>query len=295
LIVRIHERQFQEDADYRSIQNKLFFWSLESPGQEEFFIMNFNHMSFCAAIIGSACAGVPFEAQQPRPVPEAVQARGEQIYVGRVFPLADGASSPTYVYERRVQRQTDGQVSTHITREPTGVIALAESATETADHRLLEYTLHTNQLGQRGSIRVEGDQLVFHMEGPEGERTGTEEPSGPVAVGPTLVGFVMRHLPVLRNGTVVGVRLAVLDRLETIGFDLEAVESESPDATTRVMMTPTNFVYSLAIDPIYFTFDRSTNQLLRLEGRVPPKVRSESGWQDFDARVEYRLTAAEYR
>ena len=64
---------------------------------------------------------------------------------------------------------------------------------------------------------------------------------------------------------------------------------------TRIEMSPSSFLVGLAIDPIYFTFDTSTQRLLRLEGRVPTKIRDGHHWSDFDARVEYELVAAGYR
>ena len=60
-------------------------------------------------------------------------------------------------------------------------------------------------------------------------------------------------------------------------------------------MSPSSFLVGLAIDPIYFTFDASTKALVRLEGRVPTKVRAGDRWSDFDARVEYELVASSYR
>jgi hypothetical protein len=60
-------------------------------------------------------------------------------------------------------------------------------------------------------------------------------------------------------------------------------------------MAAESFFISLAIAPIFFTFDSETGKLVRIEGRVPPKVRSGEAWRDFDARVEYRFVAQQYR
>jgi hypothetical protein len=60
-------------------------------------------------------------------------------------------------------------------------------------------------------------------------------------------------------------------------------------------MEASSLLYGLVIDPIHFTFDTATGKLVRLEGRVPTKLRSDSGWEDFDARVEYQFLAAAYR
>lgn len=218
---------------------------------------------------------------------------GETIYVGTVFPLKGGQAVPTYVYERSVQSRDGALVSTHVTRDLGGAVQLQESAVHSEDYRLASYTLHRNQLGQSGTVRVDGDEVSFERRDGTQLRRKTERQAGPVVVGPTLVGFVFRHLGALRGGQVLGVRMAVLDRLETIGFDLQAVPA-SP-GQTRIRMKPSSFFVALVVDPIYFTFETDSGRLVRLEGRVPPKVRDGDGWRDFDARVEYRFVAAAYR
>jgi hypothetical protein len=222
-----------------------------------------------------------------------VPAPPETIYVGTVFPLKGAASVPTYVYERSVESRDGAMVSSHVTRDLAGAVQLQESATHAEDYRLASYTLHRNQLGQSGTVRVDGDQVSFERRDGTQLRRKTERQAGPVVVGPTLVGYVYRHLDALRGGQVLGVRMAVLDRLETIGFDLQAVPG-SP-GQTRIRMKPSSFFVALVVDPIYFTFEADTGKLVRLEGRVPPKVRQGESWRDFDARVEYRFVAAAYR
>lgn len=86
--------------------------------------------------------------------------------------------------------------------------------------------------------------------------------------------------------------LALLDRLETLAFELEAVDASG--GQTRVRMQPSNLLLSAVIDPVVFTFESDTGKLVRLEGRVPPKRRDGEWLEDFDARVEYSFVAAEY-
>lgn len=259
-------------------------------------IFSFSSMLVAASLLLLAASGCASAQTEPRPVTEvspAVTARGETVYFGSVFPLHAKDASPTYVYERRVEERAGDMVSTHVTRDPSGAVALAESATHTADYALAEYTLHANQLGQTGTVRVEKDQVVFHLVDGKEDTSKVEVTTEPVVVGPTLVGHIFRHLEELRSGKVLGVRMAVLDRLETIGFDLRSVAAEP--GRTRVRMTASSFVYGLMIDPIDFTFDTASGNLVRLEGRVPPKVRADGAWRDFDARVDYRFVAASYR
>jgi hypothetical protein len=124
-------------------------------------------------------------------------------------------------------------------------------------------------------------------------RTRTERAKAPVVVAPTFVGYIFRHLDAVRANQVFGVRFAVLDRLETIGFQLQAVDAQP--GQTRIRMKPSSFLVAMLVDPVYFTFESATGKLIRLEGRVPPKVRAGKAWRDFDARVEYRFVADPYR
>ena len=221
-----------------------------------------------------------------------ITSRGQTVYLGSVFPLKADATHPTYVYERRVDGQGGERVSTHITRQPSGALALVESATESVDRGRVEYTLHRNQLGQSGTIRVEQGQVSFRLVDGSRVRSRTERQAGPVVVGPTLIGHILGNIDRIRAGEVARVRLAVLDRLETIGFELQSVKSEP--GQTRVRMKPTSLLLALVVDPIYFTFDTPTGKLVRLEGRVPPKIRAGDRWRDLDARVEYRFVADRY-
>lgn len=241
----------------------------------------------------AACGGTRALAQPPLSLSSELTGGGQTIYYGQVFPLEKATAAPVFVYERRVSTRGGLPMAAHITRDGAGAVVYADSATHTPDYRLAEYTLHGNQLGQSGSVRVEGDQVSFRLVGPEGERSKSERQSNPVVVGPTLVGYIFRNLDGLSAGRKLPVRFAVLDRLETIGFDLESVEA--PAGQTRVRMKASNFFIARLITPTYFTFDTSSRKLLRIEGRVPPKLPDGGRLRDLDARVEYRFIAAAYR
>lgn len=243
-------------------------------------------------LFASACSGGRLESRSAPVVPPEVTTSGDTIYFGTVFPLGSSGTPPTYVYERRVEAIPGALRSSHITRSPEGSIALAESATHDLDYRLSAYRLHANQLGQSGSVEVTGNQVRFRLERGGKVEQAEEEQQDPVVVGPTLVGYIVRHLGALRAGQALPVRMAVLDRLETIGFRLSVVPGDAKQ--TRVRMTATSFLYGLFIDPIDFDFEASSGKLVRLEGRVPPKVWADNGWKDFDARVEYRFVAGSY-
>ena len=95
------------------------------------------------------------------------------VVVGSVFPLDHPDKEPVYVYERRIGAKQGLPIATHITRDGSGATILADSATHSPDYRLIDYTLHTNQLGQTGSIHVDRDQVSFRLR--EGDRERPED------------------------------------------------------------------------------------------------------------------------
>ncbi len=225
---------------------------------------------------------------------ETLTQGGQLVYFGRVFPLRSSEGDvPTYVYERRVADAAGGIVSTHVTRDVAGVVQLAESAMHSGEYELGEYILHANQLGQTGRMQVDGDQVIFRLAHGSKQRSRVAKRRGPVVVGPTLVGYIVRHLDALEQGTSLKVWFAVIDRMTTFGFNLEAIAAAPGQA--RVRMRPAGFLLRLAVEPTYFTFDAATRKLVRIEGRVPTKIRERARWRDFDARVEYDFVAPVYR
>lgn len=264
-----------------------------------------------AASVLPACRQSPTTPPEVPPVPPAVTTRGESIYVGKVFPLREPASAPTYVYERRVEDRGDTRTSTHVTRDPSGAVVLAETAVHDRAYALQSYTLHANQLGQTGGVDVVGDRITFRLNDKDGPRTSVERQAGPVVVGPTLVGYIVENLAQLRTGKTRRVRMAIPERMETIGFELAVDDAAA--GHTRVVMKPTSPFLKLAVDPIHFTFETTTKapavepsaagspadgtseKLVRLEGRVPTKIWKNGRLADFDARVEYSFVADRYR
>ncbi len=264
------------------------------------------------AIWSLALSGCGARVQQPlvqlRLAPEVLRG-GEQIYLGRVFGLGRKGDvvhaelAPTFIYERRVgavllRGAAAGAAgsalrATHITRDGAGRVVVADSALHTAGYDLIDYQLYGDQLGQSGSVQVRGERVTFLLHGAEGDKTAEEKQSSAVLVGPTLVGFIVRRRARLAAGEAIPVRLAVLERLETLGFELRAVAAAP--GQWRVEMAASSPLIGLAVAPIYFTFDVLSGKLLRMEGRVPPKVVQDNRWHDFDARVEYTYVAAAYR
>lgn len=215
---------------------------------------------------------------------------GDRIYEGTVFPLVGPHTTPTYVYERRVQRLPSGARSTSFTHDVDHPV-LIEVAEHDGDATLRSFTEYQLQLGEVGRLVMEGHIAEFHLAKGDTERVVRETVSGPVVVGPTLYLFAKHHWAELMAGRVVPLRFAVMSRLETIGFELEKVDA--PEGQVRVRMKAQSPFIELLVDPLFITWT-SDGQLVSLDGRVPTKVKDGDGWGDLDAHVEYRNDTTTY-
>jgi len=243
-------------------------------------------------VLPVAVLGAPEEAPTAAwllaQVPKDPASYGTAVYSGAVFPLKGDRSRQVFTYERRVRPEGALQRSTSVTTD-AGRVVLVESATHDGAYRLSEFTEDQFQLGQVGTVRVSGSTVAFRSVGPDGVKEASETDDLPVVVPPTLYGFLYRHWDALLAGETVKLRLAVISRLETVGFELTQVPSQ--DGRVRIQMRASARLIRLLVDPIYFTFTPA-KELRSMEGRFSAKQRVGDAWEDLDAYVAYTSRSA---
>jgi hypothetical protein len=121
----------------------------------------------------------------------------------------------------------------------------------------------------------------------------SEAVSAPVVAGPSLHGFMLHHWDRLLAGDTVPVRMIVMEKKTTYGFRIR-LHSRNAERTVFSVM-PTNWLLRLAVAPLAVSFDNTTRQVLRYEGRVPPQLVEGGRSRAFDARVDYTMKVAAYR
>jgi hypothetical protein len=225
----------------------------------------------------------------------APESAGTLIYRGTVFAQRAPDGTPLFSYERRVGRTASGLSSAHITHTPGGEVLIAEQAQFSADYALARFDATNRQLGYSGSVVLSqgGRHLEYRLV--EGERvsTASEDVSDPVVSGPSLHGFILHHWDALGQGKRLPVRMIVMAKKTTYGFDIRRFGEA--DGRTAFSITPSNWLLRLAIAPLMVTFDSSSRNVLRYEGRVPP-MRAEGGkLKALDARVDYAMHVPVYR
>jgi hypothetical protein len=223
------------------------------------------------------------------------ESAGTLIYRGRVVPQAEPGARPLFTYERRVDERTGGLVSSHITTDLNGEVIIAEQARMAPGYTLRRFDAANRQQGYSGSVIVsrEGRHLEFTLVRDGKVRSASEDVKHPVVSGPSLHGFVLQHWDRLAAGEKIPVRMIILNRMETYGFDIR--RQREAEGRTTFSITPSSPFVRLVVAPLVVTFDSATRNVVRYEGRVPPMKPEGGRLVDLDARVDYTMNVPAYR
>jgi hypothetical protein len=222
----------------------------------------------------------------------APELAGTLIYQGTVFALRGPGGDTLFRYERRVHTTATGISVTHTTRDPDGTLIIDESAQLSAAYDFQRFDAANAQAGISGSVVSSqgGRHLEYTLNDNGRVSTSSEDVSDPVVTGPSVHGFIRQHWDELTTGRKIRVRMIVLNRKTSYGFDLR-MKSQA-DGQTTFSSTPSSALVRLVIKPLYVVFANADRSLVRYEGRVPPMQKVDGKLRDLDARVEYRMAAA---
>ncbi len=220
---------------------------------------------------------------------------GTLIYRGTVFALRGPGTDTLFRYERRVRSTASGISVTHATHELAGTLIIDESAQLSADYGFQRFEAANAQTGISGSVVSSqgGRHLDYTLNDNGRVSTASEDVKDPVVAGPSVHGFIRQHWAELAAGGSIRVRMIVLNRKSSYGFDLR-MKRQSADETT-FSSTPSSALVRLMIKPLHVVFANSDRSLIRYEGRVPPMHAVGGKLKDLDARVEYRMVSSVYR
>jgi hypothetical protein len=251
---------------------------------------------FACLVLASACATrsqtLPSAAQR-----ELVSPRTDDrpIYEGDVFDRDAGPdAAPLFRYRRFVGDAGALRRSTHLTTAVgSGAPVMAMTATHDAAYRLASMTVVDGQRGVVSRVRMR-DERHAELEVQRGGRLRrrVRRVDAPVVVGPTLFGYARAHWDALLGGAQLEVAFAVPEALGAYCFVL-ALEGREGDAV-RLSFTACSAIVRAAVPAMRLVFDARTRDVVRYEGRVPPRRLRGRRLVPLDARVEYRHVAAHY-
>ena len=237
-------------------------------------------------------SGAAAMLDQPGQAPEAA---GALIYRGTVYAQSAPVAAPLFGYERRVRGTLGGLHAHHITRDASGTVLIDEAAQVNPDYSLQRFEAVNRQQGYAGSVLVsrEGRHLEYRLTRNGKTSVASEDLVDPVVTGPSLHGFILQQWSALAAGKVVPVRMVVMTKMETYGFDVRM--GAQANGQTSFSITPGTWLIRRVVAPLTVTYDTSTKNPVRYEGRVPPQPLIYGKLKDLDARVDYVMHVAAYR
>jgi len=171
---------------------------------------------------------------------------------------------------------------------PDGTRAVAEEAV-LENGKLKRYSMQQDQLKEHGSVEIKGGKVFFsYTRGGETE-TDEEELTNELLLGFTLHSYLLDRWDALLGGATVKARWVVLDRRETLGFELSKERETNVDGKDAVVvkMVPSSFVIAALVDPVRITLSKDGTELLEIVGRATPKRRVDGTYEDLDAEAVF--------
>lgn len=147
------------------------------------------------------------------------------------------------------------------------------------------YEITQHQLKKSAKITFNSDVTIFELTDGNKIKSNTETRKGVVLAPLSLVPYIESEIQKLKQNATLEVRIAVWDRLETVGMELAKV-TESPFATesgvTVIRLKPSNFIISKLVKPLFFKYDENKKAITFMRGRLPIKKQNKDSFDDLD-------------
>lgn len=146
------------------------------------------------------------------------------------------------------------------------------------------------QTAKHGLLEVNGSELAFRYADKTKDLTekkpSSEKLKGHLLVGPLISEHMQKNMEELKAGKTISIRLAVLDREETVGFDFKK-KKENADGSIAIEMKASAMLIAALVKPVEFNFS-SKGEPLSINGRVVPKLSVGNGkFKDLDAEFVF--------
>lgn len=246
-------------------------------------------------------AQAAFAAQPDVNASSIIEHHADKTLVGRVYSKDSKKPQLLYTFKRTAHR--DGPLLNVVRTYsyPDGRVAAVEKATY-RDGNLVSYTLDEKQINAHGSLKIDGNALAgkgkvhFSYTDNGNTKTGDEQLSGPTVINDDITAYMQAHWNELMAGKTLNVRYLVIPRQETVGFSLSKSGEDNWNGrqVVNVKMDPSSFIIGLLVDPVYFTFDKKTGEIIQYTGRTTPMIKQGGDWKPLDAvtALQWVSTAA---
>lgn len=219
-----------------------------------------------------------------------VSARAEIRYTAEVYD--SDSNKQKLLYNYKSESESKGEtivVSNHFTY-PDGKIASHEEITFEKDGHVSLYKQQQAQIGAEGTIEIAGGKAKFVYKKDGKEKTATEDAGSDFIVGSQIPLDLEANWEKILKGETLKRRLAVLERLETVGFQFskEGETDLGGKKAIKVKMKPSSFLIAAIVSPLHFFMSADGKELLEIHGRTTVKKDKGGGkFGDLDAVIVY--------
>lgn len=171
----------------------------------------------------------------------------------------------------------------------TVVDEVSEFKLEGGKARLLRFKTVQKQTGSEGACEIRDKKVYFKYTKDGKTKEASEDLEENFVISPSILGYLQDHWSEIRAGKTIKVRLGVMDRLETVGFEFTKVKEVNVDGEKALVlkMKPSSFFIAALVNPLHWSITEDGAHLLTIEGRTAPKLKSEDGLKDLDAESVY--------
>lgn len=187
-------------------------------------------------------------------------------------------------YTREFSQDGDVSVVSTEYKDNNGNLLVSERG-ESKAGRMYRYEVSHKQLNKTATILLNPDVILFEVTENGKKKSATEQNKGVVLPPLAIVKYIETNLDSLKAKKTLPIRIAVWDRLDTVGMDLDFVE-DSPFTKREgygvIRMKPSSFIISKLVDPLFFEINLNSGKAVQMRGRLPIKKVEGSKVRDLD-------------
>lgn len=220
----------------------------------------------------------------------AAVAHAELRYTAQVYDEDSNKQKLLYNYKSESNQVGDEVVVTNQFTYPDGKVATTEEVTFIKDKKVRLYKQHQAQLNAEGTIEIGNGKAKFTWTKDGKTKTDEEDAGADFIVGSQIPLHIEDNWDKLMKGEKFKRRLAVLERLETVGFEFSKEKDAEIDGKKAVVikMKPSSFIIAAIVSPIHFYMSPDGGTLLEIHGRTTVKRDVNGKFKDLDATVVYQ-------
>lgn len=225
-------------------------------------------------------------------LPATAMAVMQPNFTAKIYDLKD-RSKHMFNYVSEVEFDGDSRAYVNRIMDLEGnILVLEKTIAVNGGRTVLLFEQEQRQVGSVGKIEVREGKIFFSYAKDGKAKTDDEKSTDDFIVTSTLVANLKHEWEKIAKGETVKFRLGVVDRLETVGFQVKKEGDKLPSggAGQLLKMKPSSVIISALVNPLRLGFDSEGQQLLEIEGRTPVKVKVDGKWKDFDGYTVYNYT-----